>query len=183
MPMVKLPLTLEHALLGFLWREPMYGYEIYQQLQEAHALGLVWHMKQSQLYALLQRLEDAGYLGGETTQQGNRPPRRLLALTDSGREAFRRWLATPVAHGREVRLEFLAKLFFANELKIVAVGPLIAEQRRVCREWLRDLGSQATKLEADPYDWLVLQFRIGQVEAILSWLNTCEARLTVPVPS
>src|SRR3712207_428899 len=112
-PMVKLPLTLEHALLGFLWQRPMHAYEIHQMLKEARALGLIWHLKQSQLYALLARLEEEGYITSITEPQGTRPPRRVMHLTSQGREAFQRWLVEPVAHGRDFRQEFLAKLFFA----------------------------------------------------------------------
>ncbi len=45
-PMIKTPLTIEHALLGFLRQRPMHAYEIHQTLLRAEALGLVWHLKQ-----------------------------------------------------------------------------------------------------------------------------------------
>lgn len=181
-PMIKLPLTTEHALLGFLWQRSRYGYEIHQTLQQHdHPLGMVWHLKQSQLYALLGKLEEAGYLTGSTEQQGSRPPRRLLQLTASGRAAFREWLSTPVARAREMRLEFLAKLYFAQETDQALVSTLISDQRHVCTGWLADLRQQAAALgDAQPYTWLVFQFRISQVEAILHWLDSCAARLGAP---
>ena len=72
-PMVKAPLTMEYALLGFLRDEPMHAYEMYQQLHETEALGLVWRIKQSQLYALLARLEETGYLTTVTAPQRDAP--------------------------------------------------------------------------------------------------------------
>ncbi|HEX9372725.1 MAG TPA: PadR family transcriptional regulator [Roseiflexaceae bacterium] len=180
-PMVKLPLSLEHALLGFLYAEPMHAYEIHQRLEQAQALGLVWRLKQSQLYALLARLEDAGYIESMTEPQGNRPPRKILSLTSSGRTAFAQWMLAPVAHGRDFRQEFLAKLFFAQRDSPATAARLIADQQQACRDWLIDLRAQAGAIGDDrPYDWLVLQFRISNLEAIVSWLDTCASTLAVP---
>jgi DNA-binding PadR family transcriptional regulator len=177
-PMVKQPLALEHALLGFLRERPMHAYEIHQQLLQAEALGLVWHLKQSQTYALLGRLEAAGYLKGAAEPPAAGPPKRILRLMEEGRAAFERWVAAPVGHGRDFRIEFLAKLFFAGQQDRRAAAALIERQREACRGWLADLRAQAEPLrDARPYDWLVLQFRIGQIEAILAWLDTSETVL------
>jgi PadR family transcriptional regulator, regulatory protein AphA len=183
MPMVRLPLTLEHALLGLLARRPMHAYEMYQMLKEAHALGLIWRLKQSQLYALLARLEDAGYVEAIMELQGARPPRKILHLTPDGHDAFGRWLQTPVAHGREFRQEFLAKLYFAQQDVPDTLAVLAERQRHTCQEWLAELESSAAMAEPRSYDWLVLQFRIGQVQAILDWLDTCLAAHLAPVPA
>lgn len=177
--MIKQPLTMEHALLGFLRQRPMHAYEMHQMLAQAVELGLVWHIKQSQLYALLARLEEAGYIEATTETQGTRPPRKLLHLTPTGEEAFETWLITPVEHGRDFRLEFLAKLFFIAHERLGA-ATLIQAQRSTCQGWLADLRTQSVDVKDEyPYDWLVLQFRIGQIEAILDWLGTCESTLVV----
>jgi PadR family transcriptional regulator, regulatory protein AphA len=177
-PMLKLPLRLEHALLGFVRARPIHPYEIHQRLEQAEALGLVWRLKQSQLYALLGRLEEAGYLTSVTVPQGPRPPRKVLRLTPSGEAAFVRWLQTPVEHGREVRQEFMAKLFFTQQEGPQAVATLVARQREVCRETVAELQARRAALAAGRvYDDLVLQFRIGQLEATLVWLDTCAEAL------
>jgi PadR family transcriptional regulator, regulatory protein AphA len=179
----ELPLGLEHALLGLVRHQPMHAYEMHQQLLHAEALGLVWHLKQGHLYALLARLEAAGYLAGVTEPQGTRPPRKILHLTPAGEAAFARWLQRPVAHGRDFRLEFLAKLYFAAEEGPTTVRRLIATQRTACQVWLDDVHAQAQTIGADrPYDRLVLRFRIGQIEAILPWLDECEEALAQPDP-
>lgn len=178
-PMVKLPLAIEHALLGFLREHPMHAYEIHQTLLRPEALGLVWHLKQSLVYVMLERLEEAGYITSTLEPQNSRPPRKILHLTPSGRAAFDRWLVTPVEHGRDFRLEFLAKLYFANQDDPAVVARLLTAQRAACQEWLGELRAQADAVTGEHhYDWLVVQFRIGQLEAILSWLDTCEATVT-----
>ncbi len=180
MPMVKLPLRLEHALLGFVRSAPMHAYEIHARLMASAELGLVWRMKQSQLYALLTRLEAAGYLAGTTELQGSRPPRRPLTLTPVGEAAFVRWLATPVANGRDFRQEFLAKLYFAQRDGQPAVAELVTAQRRAT-ELLLD--EQRAALDAllpgRAYERLVVQYRVGQIEATLRWLELC----LVPPPA
>jgi PadR family transcriptional regulator, regulatory protein AphA len=180
-PMIKQPLTTEHALLGLLRRRPMHAYEMHQMLLQSEALGLVWRLKQSQLYALLGRLEEAGYIENTIEAQPARPARKIMRLTPSGREAFKRWVASPVEHGRDFRIEFLAKLFFARQEDTAAANALIERQRRACQAWLVDLHAQAEAIRGErPYDWLVHQFRIGQTQATLSWLDTTEAMLHTP---
>jgi PadR family transcriptional regulator AphA len=180
-PMIKLPLTIEHALLGFLRERPMHAYEIHQTLTRPQALGLVWHLKQSLVYVMLERLEAAGYLTTTLESQGTRPPRNLLHLTPNGRAAFAQWRVTPVEHGRDFRLEFLAKLYFAGQDDPAAAAQLITDQHAACQAWLADLHLQARVLAgARDYDWLVLQFRIGQLDAILKWLDTCAATVVSP---
>lgn len=176
-PRHKPTLGIEHALLGFLREKPLHGYEMHQQLQAAQALGLVWQIKQAQLYALLNKIESEGLIAGETVAQDGRPPKRLLHLTGAGGAAFDTWLRTPVAHGRDLRIEFLAKLFWVQRASPGHVQQLITIQRETCRSWLVAVTAEIGDSAAQPYAWLVHQFRRGQIEAMLHWLDTCEATL------
>lgn len=168
-------LSVEHALLGYLAEQPLHGYEIYARLREPEQLGDVWHLKQAHLYALLTRLEDDGLLAGTQVAQEARPPKRLLHLTPAGRGAFDSWLQLPVRHGRDLRIEFLAKLFWARRLDEQAARRLIAEQRAECRRWLDAAHRHHTASET--YARLVSSFRRGQIEAMLRWLDECESEL------
>ena len=182
MPRVTVPLSTEFALLGFLRRQPMYGYEIHQQLSAATGLGLVWRLKQSQLYALLTKLEREGYVVTNIEYQEARPPRKMFELTEAGRRAFLEWVQQPVPQGRKLRLDFLAKLYFAQFEGEEVAHRLIEHQRAACRTWLRQQQEEAGVLRhRQPYDGLVFQFRIGQIEAILAWLDTCQEALSIPV--
>ena len=171
-------LTVEYALLGFVYDQPTHGYEIYQQLSAAQGLWQVWRMKQSQLYALLTKLEDEEYLVTTLQPQEARPPRKVYSLTTAGRSAFEQWLTTPVIHGRQMRLEFLAKLYFAYRQGPAVVAPLLDQQVLTCRQWLAELQEQGnTAATADPFADAVHQFRITQVESFVTWLLTCQAML------
>lgn len=179
------PLAMEHALLGFLRRKPMHGYEIYQRVTEATGLWLVWRMKQSQLYALLARLENEGYISATIHQQDSRPPRKMLRLTRAGRERFDHWLRSPVPHGRELRQDFLGKFYFALQEDPAVAAELIARQREACHTWRTDMRKlKANEEEAraggeqPSFVALVRDFRIGQISAMLEWLDSCERMLT-----
>jgi DNA-binding PadR family transcriptional regulator len=174
--MIKAPLTMEHALLGFLCDAPMHAYEMHQQLHEAEALGLVWRIKQSQLYALLARLEEVGYLTTVTAPQETRPARKMLHLTPAGRAAFETWRISPVYHGRDLRQEFLAKLYFAHLDGAASVATLVEAQRAVCRTMLVAMQGRADAA-TQPYARLVYEFRYSQVKASFEWLEQCEATL------
>lgn len=176
-PMSAIPLSVEWSLLGLLRQQPQHGYALHQELSDAQGLGLVWNLKQSQLYALLDKLEQRGYIS-PTLDTESYPPRKVFHLTNEGRAALDAWLREPVKHGRDLRLEFLAKLYFAHLEGRAVTRALLRRQREVCQTWLKQQ-YRATEALADTqtYEALVREFRAGQIKAMLSWLNLCEENL------
>ncbi|NTW00709.1 MAG: PadR family transcriptional regulator, partial [Oscillochloris sp.] len=171
MPMIKVPLTVEYGLLGFVRQQPLHGYEIYQRLCATEDFGLIWGWKQSQLYAELTRLEQDGYLTSAVETQGTRPPRKVFQLTEKGITTFTDWITCPVPHGRDFQLEFPVKLYFARHEGTDAASVLLARQQAACQRWLDDLQAQDQPYAAGPgYTQLVRQFRMSQIETILAWL-------------
>jgi DNA-binding PadR family transcriptional regulator len=182
--MLQSPLTIEHALLGFLRQSPMHGYEIYQRMSDAKGLGAVWHLKQSHLYALLTRLEKEGLVRSTLEPQGVHPPRKVFHLTPSGERAFLDWVQHAVEHGRDIRLDFLVKFYFAQREGMEVTLRLIERQRLACQNWLTRQQAVADSLNDDQaYEHLVNQFRIGQIEAMLDWLDSCEQTVGVIEPA
>jgi molybdate transport system substrate-binding protein len=175
-PRNKQPLTIEHALLGFLRREPLHGYELYQRLIAPEALGTIWCPRQSQFYALVTKLEQAGYLVSTLEHQDPHPPRKILRLTDEGEAAFAAWVGSPVLCQEDVQPEFLARLYFARLSGDLAVLKLVARQRATSRAWLDELQARVQDNAASPsYDQLISHLHIRQIEAFLHWLDTCAA--------
>lgn len=170
---------LELALLGFLRRQPQHGYGIHQQLSDPAGLGPVWHLKLSQLYALLHKLETAGFAASTLEPQENRPARKLFHLTPAGEEVFVAWVERAVENGRSLRLEFLVKLYFARQEGAETVARLLAAQQVRCQEWLDTEASLAADEGENGrvYGRLVHQFRQGQIEAMIHWLTFCCAEV------
>lgn len=171
-------LSIELALLGFVYERPVHGYEIYQQLLDRTGLWQVWRLKQSQLYALLTKLEEAEYISATLQPQEARPPRKVYQLTAAGRAAFENWLTTPVTHGRQMRIEFLAKLYFARRQGAAATLRLLEQQLAACQAWLQELqGAPALAVETDFFGYAVHEFRLDQAESFITWLATCRQAL------
>lgn len=169
-------LSIEIGLLGFFRQEPKHGYAIHQELSDPAGLGPVWRIKLSRLYALLNKLEEAGYLRTTTEPQENRPPRKVSHLTDEGEAVFLSWIQSPVRHGRSLRLEFLIKLYFARLEGEDATGRLLAAQREQCHEWLATEQVVINEEIAGGrrYGRLVHEFRSGQLQAMLNWIDYCQ---------
>ncbi|HMN29995.1 MAG TPA: PadR family transcriptional regulator [Caldilineaceae bacterium] len=171
-------LTIEHALLGFVYEHPVHGYEIYQRLSASNGLWQVWRLKQSQLYALLAKLEEAEYLAASLQPQDARPPRKIYALTEAGRRAFLHWVTTPVTHGRQIRIEFRAKLYFAQRQGPAVLGQLLEQQTVTCQQWLAVYQKQSSpEVEKNFFLYTAHQFRLSQIESFLNWLATCQQAL------
>jgi PadR family transcriptional regulator, regulatory protein AphA len=172
-PMVRRQLTIELGLLGFLQQGPLHGYQVYQQISSSAGLQIVWKLKQAHLYALLARLEEAGFITGSIQQQETRPARWVYHLTGTGELAFLEWLGAPVASPRLIRQEFQAKLYFARQVSPEALNILVNRQRAVCQRWLDDqLEMVAQARGTDRFTEIVCQYRIGQIRATLSWLDS-----------
>ena len=141
---------------------PRHAYELHQLLTEgSEPLGIIWRLKQSNLYALLAKLEEADYVASELEPHGSRPPRKMLRLTARGREAFAEWVRNPVEHGRDFRLEFLAKLYFATQVSENATHELLDRQRAACQRWIGDLEAQGAMSDSEqPFERLIYQFRV-----------------------
>ncbi len=161
----------EYALLGALMTQPRHGYEIRAFLEEG--LGPTWHIPTSQLYAQLKRLEERGHLYSSLEAQETRPSRRVFEITDKGREAFTTWVLSPARHVRDLRVEFLAKLFFIRKLKLDG-SRLIQEQSRVLEKTLNRLETVLAQ-EEDSHRLLTAGFKRATAEAWQRWLKE-EAR-------
>jgi PadR family transcriptional regulator, regulatory protein AphA len=108
------PLTIEYLLLGLLDQGPNHGYHLYKELDRFEGVGLVWHIKQGKLYALLDRLETEGLLEAKLISNQEYPPRKEYSLTEHGKMVYQNWMQSPVNHGREMRQDFLARYYFAQ---------------------------------------------------------------------
>lgn len=173
-PMVRRPPGMELALLGFLLQGPQHGYQLHQLISDPAGLGLIWSLKQSQLYALLSKLELDGCVSSTLHNQEPHPPRKVFALTESGRKIFYDWLTSPVLAPRLVRQEFFAKLYFARRENKDVVQKLIEGQRDVCRNWVEDFKLKLANGRHASFGRVMYQYRLGQVQALQNWLDLYE---------
>ncbi len=103
-------------------------------------------------------------------------PRKVYHLTAAGRLAFEEWLVSPVAHARQMRQEFLARLYFARLAGPQTAARLIDAQIEACRGWAQTLQARlAGEKSTAGFHRTVDEYRLNQIEATLGWLEQCKA--------
>ncbi len=173
------PLTLEYVLLGFVDQSPIHGYDLYKKITSHEGVSLVWQIKQSQLYALLEKLETEGLLTSSLVAGDAYPLRKEYRTTNLGRQSFYAWMTSPVEHMRDVRMEFMARLYFALKVGSNLALELVEGQLHACAGWLRGMQAAYTALaEEQQYERMVYRFRIAQTETLLAWLESCRKELS-----
>ena len=163
-------MAIEHALLGLLAESPRHGYELTKEFAPGTILSDIVHLESGMLYAHIKKLELRGWLASAVEPQESRPARRVLSITPLGRDELDRWLREPVDKTRDVRLEFLLKLYFARTLASDLLPHLLHEQRTICEAHVDSLTRQIAA-ERDDFRRLVLQMRLAQNEALVTWLR------------
>ena len=158
----------EAVILGTLMSGPKHGYDMLQIL--GSALEPTWRISTSQLYQLLKRMEQIGWVQSSVKSQETRPPKRVFDLTAAGREVFLGWLRMPVPHVRDFRMEFLGKLFFYEQLGLSGARELVRSQVQVLESLRRNARSKVKK-EKGGFKQLEYGFRVRMIESLLSWLR------------
>jgi PadR family transcriptional regulator, regulatory protein AphA len=172
----------EHAILGLLALSKSgtgHGYVLARQFSPEAPLGDVVRLEPGMVYHHLKKLERLGWVSAVPEAEPGRPARRLYALSAAGRDELGRWLAEPVARTREIRLDFLVKLYLALLLDPLLAVRLVDEQRDLCARLVESLSN---RLRSGPLDVnrdaltarfgdMVLDMRLAQTRAALAWLD------------
>lgn len=174
-------MTPEHALLGVLASTANgagHGYELARSFAPGSPLGSVLHLEAGMVYHHVKKLEKLGWLR-LVSDGGRRPGRRIVAITEDGRSELLRWLGEPVQRTREVRLEFLVKLYLALQLDANTAKRLIDEQRVLLAGVREGLLNEPVPTPATPQEFgsLVRDLRAVHTEAANSWLGSVRDRL------
>lgn len=164
-------LTPDNILLGLILVRPAHGYELLEHFRDPACLGEVWNLSTSQLYAVLKRLENLGFITGCQRDSVDAPARIEYTVTESGRKQFWGWLHEkhPSPSIRRVRLEFLSRLYLAQHLGL-SVAPFVERQKTACEEYRAGLVAEQRHL-GEGVGWLRQKLVISQVDAILQWLG------------
>jgi len=159
----------EYPVLAVLNFAPAHGYDVWRYLDEN--LGSVWKLGRSQVYALLSQMERDGLLYHERVEQSNLPARKVFHLTDGGRTVLDDWICSPVHHVRDLRLEFPAKLHFAQKRSPTIASELVKNQVETCLEKREQMESAMARCKTET-ERNALGYRICVVEATVKWLRS-----------
>ncbi|MGB4862719.1 MAG: PadR family transcriptional regulator [Tepidiformaceae bacterium] len=158
----------EFAVLGLLRTQPMHGYEMARYF-DRDELSEVCPIEQSLLYTYVRNIEERGLVRWSEVRVGLRPPRKLYELSDSGRTQVETWLDTPVQRLREVRFEFLLKLYFLHARDLAREQALLAKQIAICEDYRERLAVREAESRGFPN--LVAASKRSGAEATLNWLQ------------
>lgn len=163
----------QYALLGLLVPGPTHGYELHKQLSDPQGIGLIWHTKLANLYAQLDQLEKKKWVTHNIQISETRPARKIYELTDEGKMQFESWMETPATHPREIRQDFLLRLYFIQIYKPDELVHWMRMQLTHCRSWAQMTREQINE-EGDSFNYRnsVLNFRLEQINAIVTWLES-----------
>ena len=167
-------LSPEMALLGLLYGGPGHGYDLHRKV--ITDLGQVWHLSQSQTYAILKRLETRGDISVEEIPQEKLPPRQLLRMTPKGRKRFLDWLDAPSGGStRAIRMEFVTRLYFLRMYMPEKLMQAFERQRAEAEKHVHRLEKTRAELpDKQIYNRMSLDMRLEQLKIVLKWLDECQ---------
>lgn len=165
----------EHAILGLLSTDDGsgHGYDLARNFSDGQPLAAVLRLEPGMLYHHLKKMEKAGWVTSAVAPQPSRPPRQVYRVTESGRAELDRWLRAPVTHTREIRLEFLVKLYFARLFDPALAARLIGEQLGILQRLDASLIAHAAERD-DPFIRQVYDLRLAQTRAAIAWIKSLE---------
>ena len=161
----------EYLALGLLAQGSSHGYELFRRFQTS--LDRLWHISESQFYAILKRAEKHGLVTGLAPQKGEGTSRRLLSLSLTGQCRFDEWIMEPtVSSPRLLHLEFTTRLFFARDLCPDNMARMVTDQiDTLSTEIERLKAARREGIRFDEIEALSAAFRLRQVEAALGWIR------------
>jgi DNA-binding PadR family transcriptional regulator len=157
-----------HALLllGLLKNQAQHGYQLNDFIEKN--LARVTNLKKATAYALLERLRKAGLVAVRLEQEGNRPPRKVYAITPSGEIEFRELLRTELCNAEPISSPEGTALMFMTELE-----PLERTQCLATR--LEKLNNHIANLEKIPIHKSAVNFALERQLVLLKadrdWLK------------
>jgi len=169
-------LPVQFAALGFLCERPMHGYELRTRLEEG--LGSLWRIASSQLYNVLHRMEERGWVSSKLEPGERHASRTTYTATPAGLSELQAWLETPVQHLRDMRVEFFAKTYFLRRRSLRQVGELVDAQIALFQRREAGLTDGADIHSNDEaFAQAVASFRRRRIGNMIEWLQAMRDEL------
>ncbi|MER7701282.1 PadR family transcriptional regulator [Kitasatospora sp. NPDC097605] len=115
----------DHVLLGLLAIHPRSGWDLKEWLA-GEGQFVRSHAHPSQIYRLLKRMADQGWVVFETDPRDGRPDAKVYRLTDAGRAELIREARSPFEPASRFQdPDFMARFYFSAQLAPEQLLPLI----------------------------------------------------------
>jgi DNA-binding PadR family transcriptional regulator len=159
-------------LLGLLRSQEMHGYHL-NEFIDSH-LGTTVHLKKPTAYRLLNKMADDGWVTCREEQEGNRPPRRVYAITPQGEAVFQRMLRESLAAYEPLTFHGNIGLLFLGAIPPQEASVLLKKRRASVEDVLQKAHTHEVHEEDS---LLLLLHQTRHLETELEWLDQVIARL------
>ena len=178
-------MSLSFGILGFLNYKPMSGYDLVKAFESS--LEFFWHAQNSHIYLELKKLEQKGYICGETVIQSERPNKKIFSITDTGRKEFMNWLAEGGGEdATHFKSAFLMKVFFSGNMTPTQSADMLRKFKTDCESYLKRMDSIPKSIEKYSSDTAIYQtiywqftadFGYSYIKTCIEWANRCIEKL------
>lgn len=119
-------MALEHALLASLTEKDASGYDLTRRFDKS--IGFFHSASHQQIYRVLKRMDDSGWVEVEAVTQDGRPDKKVYRATDAGRAELARWICEP-SEPSHLRNELAVKIRAATDADIPALREEVVRHR------------------------------------------------------
>lgn len=175
-------MALEHAIAVSLAERASSGYDLARRFDKS--IGQFWTATHQQVYKVLARMENSGWVAATHVAQDGRPDKKVYDLTDAGRAELAAWIAQP-AEPETTRSDLAVKIRGASHGELAGVLAEIERHRALRTERLDAYLANEKHEFADPsslagerlHQWLVLRGGISLERGLIDWYDDVLAAL------
>jgi DNA-binding PadR family transcriptional regulator len=166
----------QHVILALLEGRPSHGWQMKVQIEAA--LGPEYGgLNKGYIYEVIHKMERDGLITSRVeAQEGMRPDRSVLEITEPGQEQLTDWLAEPVRRSAGFRDEFVQKVLAASLRGEEAVRQVCRVQRRLLLAEAKTLQTLRRERDGDPGAAFTIEVAILRTNAELECVEAAEAR-------
>jgi DNA-binding PadR family transcriptional regulator len=175
-------LSLKHAVLGFLYKEPLTGYDLSKLFDGS--MNRFWNATHTQIYRTLSELNEEGLVFCQVIQQEQSPNKKLYRLSEKGREELLSWLKSNQEIPR-IKDPFLLKISLISILEdeeiVEVLDKRIGEiQSKIdslrCGDYYKNLKYAKNERER-LLMYITLEYGVGFYGFELQWLKNAKNKL------
>jgi DNA-binding PadR family transcriptional regulator len=168
----------QHVILALLEDGPRHGWQMKAEIESA--LGPEQSgLNKGYIYEVIHKMERDGLVTSRVEpQDGMRPDRSVLEITDAGREQLTGWLGEPVRRSAGLRDEFVQKVLAASLRGADYVRQVCRIERRVLMAEAKSLQQMRRLRAADPGAVFTIEVAIARTDAELQCVAAAESHAT-----
>ena len=169
-------MAFQHVILALLEGGPSHGWQMKVQIEAA--LGPEYGgLNKGYIYEVIHKMEREQLITSRVEpQEGMRPDRSVLEITEAGRGQLTDWLDEPVRRSAGFRDEFVQKVLAASLRGEEAVRQVCRTQRRALLAESRTLQTLRRERASDPGAAFTIEVAILRTNAELECVEAAEAR-------